>query len=57
MVQSSDSYSSISDKARMNFLEEQFLDLLQAQAPDERSPSSDSLEGAIRMHDLQFNDH
>jgi hypothetical protein len=54
VVQSSDSYSWPIDKARANFFEGQYLDLLRAEDPDTRSPSFDSLEEAIRAHDLQF---
>lgn len=53
-VQSSDFYSSDSDITRARFLEEQYVDLLRAQNPDERSSSFDSLDEAIRAHDLQF---
>lgn len=53
-VQSADFYPAAFDGVRTQFLEKQYLDLLRAQDPFEREQGFDSLEDAIRAHDLQF---
>jgi hypothetical protein len=54
-VQSRDSYSFPLDAVRAGYLEEQYLDLLHEDRPDERSGGFDSLEEAIEAHEREFN--
>jgi hypothetical protein len=53
-VQSRDCYSLPLDVVQLNYLDRQFLELLVEEAPNSRSDTYDSLEEAIRRHDLHF---
>jgi hypothetical protein len=53
-VQSKEFFSVPPGREELRQLEEQFFILLSESAPDERSPVFDTLEEAIRRHDLEF---
>lgn len=53
-VQSKDFYSLPFSKSACELLASQFLTLLIEEPPEERAPLYDSLEEAIRAHDLHF---
>jgi hypothetical protein len=55
-VQSADCYYLPLRQEQVKALEQQFVELLIEEAPDERSPLYPSLEEAIAQYDLEFTD-
>lgn len=53
-VQSADFYNVPLDHVHAFSLQQQYIELLAEEAPDERAPMYDSLEEAIRAHDAEF---